>query len=105
MSSKNAADKVAGKPKRGSAGIRRLSVFPTDVAKLPAAGLARLELKPDRIAAEVLQALKKHGTDAGGSRDKVLGQMRAKFPKASDATIRTQVYRGIAYLRGTAGGR
>ncbi len=98
MTNKNAGDRSA----KGSrlARTRLLAMFPTEVGSLNKEGLARLAFKPDGMAAEVISALKKHGVEAGESRKKVAEQVKVKFPKSSDATIKTQMYRGIVYVRG-----
>jgi hypothetical protein len=74
-------------------------MFPTNVGTLDKEGLAHLAFKPDRMATEVISALKKHGIEPGENRKRVASQVKAKFTKASDATIKTQIYRGIVYLR------
>ncbi len=101
MASKITSEKGAknGKGQKPT-GARSFAVFPTNIASLDKTQVARLVFKPEGMAAEVLQALKKHGMGAGESREKVAEQVKAKFPKASDATIKTQMYRGIVYLRG-----
>ena len=93
MSSKsNAKDAKAAK-------ATALRVFPTNIAMLDKPKLAQLAFKPEGMASEVIQALKRHGSEAGDARKKVVEQVKVKFPKAHEATIRTQVYRGIVYLR------
>jgi hypothetical protein len=78
---------------------RGLSVFPTEIGKLSKDEKAKLAFKPDSMAATIIMALEKHGVEAGEKRKLVLDQVKAKFKDASDSTIRTQVYRGIVYLR------
>jgi hypothetical protein len=100
MASKNRAEGGAKKGKgKGQAGTRILSVFPTDIARKDRVELTQLEFRPNGMAAEVISALKRHGVEAGESRKHVFEQVKSKFVKASDATVKTQVYRGIVYLR------
>ena len=76
-----------------------LSVFPTSVGKLSKEECAKLAFKPGGMADTIIQALQKHGTDPGEKRKQVLTQVKAKFGDTHDATIRTQVYRGMVYRR------
>ncbi|HEV2120608.1 MAG TPA: hypothetical protein VGS11_10980 [Candidatus Bathyarchaeia archaeon] len=87
------------KKKREVKGRRALSIFPTDIGSLEMGEVAKLSFKTNGMADQVLQALQKHGVEAGDKRKKVIEQVKAKFASAADPTIRTQVYRGIVYLR------
>jgi len=78
---------------------RVLSIFPTDLGTLSKEERASLVFKPTGMAQSVLDALRRHGTEAGERRERVFEQVKAKFNKASEATIRTQIYRGIVYFR------
>jgi hypothetical protein len=103
MSGKNGAKKAAkGTMRKKSAETRNLSVFPADIAKLDKMELTHLTLRSDGMAADVILALRRHGVGAGEARKRVAEQVKTKFPKAHDATIRTQVYRGIVYIRSEA---
>ena len=80
---------------------RAVSVLPTTIWKMNKEQLSALSFKPDGMAEAVIQALRKHGTKPGEPRKRVAGEVKAKFAEAHDSTIRTQVYRGIAYLKET----
>ncbi len=103
MTSKKTAEKNAAVQKGKETERRRvLSVFPTDIGKLNKEECAELLFKPNGMAETIIQALQKHGVNAGEKRRQVVAQVREKFADASDSTIRTQVYRGIVYLRATS---
>ncbi len=78
---------------------RVLSIFPTNIASLSKEDCAKLSFKPNGMAETIIQALQKHGIEAGDKRKEVVEQVKGKFTDASKATIRTQIYRGIVYLR------
>lgn len=100
MTKKNTAEKTASNQKGAkSNGPRALAIFPTKTGSLSKEELGRLVFKPDGMAESIIQALTKHGVEAGTKRKKVIEAVRAEFAEASDSTIRTQVYRGIVYLR------
>jgi hypothetical protein len=99
MSSKKTAAKTTSHRGTHDKGRRVLSIFRTEISSLVEEERAKLVFKPDSIAETIIRALEKHGVEAGEARKKVVGEVRAKFAQAHDSTIRTQVYRGIAYLR------
>jgi Holliday junction resolvase len=72
MSGKNGAKKATkGTVRKKSAEARNLSVFPTNVAKLDKMELVHLAFKPEGMAAEVIQALRRHGVEAREARKRV----------------------------------
>jgi hypothetical protein len=100
MTDKNEAEKGVKSVKKPETRSRRAhSIFPTNIGSLDKAEVAKLSFKPNGMAEQVLQALQKHGVEPGEKRKKVIDLVKAKFATAADATIRTQVYRGIVYLR------
>lgn len=97
---KNTADKTASNQKSAKADKpRTLSIFPSETGSLSQHELGRLAFKANSMAETIIQALTEHGIRAGDERKKVVSDIKAKFDKASDSTIRTQIYRGIVYLR------
>ncbi len=92
------------KPTKYDAGVQKtkkrvLSVFPRSIGSLSKEEQSKLSFKPDGMAQTILDALRKHGPEAGEKRKRVFEQVKAKFGKASEATLRTQIYRGIVHLR------
>jgi hypothetical protein len=104
MTSKKGVEKNATDGGAKGRKQRMLSVFPTEISSLSKEDKAKLSFKAEGIAATIIQALEKHGVEAGDKRKLVIVQVKAKFKEASDSTIRTQVYRGIVYLRGQRSG-
>jgi hypothetical protein len=100
MKSKKLTENGAKNPRGKQAEKRRaLSLFPTNIWSLSGEECAKLSFKPDGLAETIIEALQKHGVEAGEARKMVVQQVKTKFAQAHDSTIRTQVYRGIAYLR------
>ena len=102
MASKKAAGKDASVGGVKESKHRLLSVFPTNTGSLTREEHNTLSFKPNSMAEVILQALEKHGVEAGDKRKQVVEQVKGKFKDASDSTIRTQVYRGIVYRRAMA---
>ena len=94
-------EKKAGGRKKAATERRALGILPTSTWSLSESELSELSFKPGGMAETVVQALSKHGVGAGEARKRVIEQVKVKFPEARDSTIRTQTYRGIAYLRAT----
>jgi hypothetical protein len=103
MASKKATGKDATVGEGKVSKRRVLSMFPTDIGSLTKEERNNLAFKPNSMVEVILQGLEKHGVEAGDKRKLVVEQVKAKFKEASDSTIRTQVYRGIIYLRGKSG--
>lgn len=77
---------------------RELSLFPTETAKLKASEAKSIKFVKGGMADTILSLLRKHGA-AKEKRADLTKELKEKFPKAADATLRTQTYRGVVYLR------
>jgi hypothetical protein len=98
MTSKKGTEKnpaVKGKKSK----TRTLSIFPINIGRISRDECAKLSFKPNSMADTILQALQKSGVEAGEKRAQVFEQVKSKFGDASNATIRTQIYRGIVLRR------
>lgn len=76
-----------------------LGIFPTDISDYKPTQHKEARWEAGGMAHTILAALRKHGVTRS-ERPNVVKDVQAKFPKASDATLRTQIYRGIVHLRG-----
>ncbi len=103
MATKKAAGKDATVGEGKVSKRRVLSMFPTDVGSLTKEERTNLTFKPNSMGEVIIQALDKHGIEAGDKRKQVVEQVKAKFKDASDSTIRTQIYRGIVNMRAITG--
>lgn len=77
---------------------RELSVFPTDTHELKAAEAKAIRFAKGGMADTILSLLRKHGASKE-KRAELNKELKERFPKSSPATLRTQTYRGILYLR------
>jgi hypothetical protein len=75
-----------------------IGYFPTDIFKLKEGELKALVFSKDGMAARIIEAFERFGA-ARGSRGDLTKFVKQHFPKASDATVKTQTYRGLVYLK------
>jgi hypothetical protein len=88
-----ANEKKVAKPAKGS---RSLNIFPTNIAKMSKAEVKALKLKEEGMADFIAKSLHTIGSSKE-KRPDLIKAIKQKFPKAADATIKTQIYRGMAY--------
>ncbi len=88
------------KPSGKEEARRELSVFPTDTHELKAVEAKAIRFAKGGMADTILSLLRKHGPSKE-KRSDVAKELKERFPKSSPATLRTQTYRGIQYLRVT----
>lgn len=86
------------KPNGKEEAHRELSLFPTDTHELKAAEAKAIRFAKGGMADTILSLLRKHGPSREKRAD-LTKELKEKFPKSSPATLRTQTYRGILYLR------
>ncbi len=77
---------------------RERSIFPTDIGGCKPGEAKSMKLSKGGMADTVVTLLRKHGATKD-KREGLTRELKEKFPKASPATLRTQTYRGIVYLR------
>ncbi len=77
---------------------RELSLFPTYTHELKASEAKSIRFAKGEMADTITSLLRKHGASKGKRAD-LAKELKEKFPKSSPATLRTQTYRGIIYLR------
>jgi len=94
MSTQTQTKKLNGKEEAH----RELSVFPTDTHELKVAEAKAIRFVKGGMADTILSLLRKHGPSKE-KRANLTKELTEKFPKSSPATLRTQTYRGIQYLR------
>jgi hypothetical protein len=94
MSTQTPTKKPSGKEETH----RELSVFPTNTHELKAVEAKAIRFTKGGMADTILSLLRKHGPSKG-KRAELGKELNEKFPKSSPATLRTQTYRGILYLR------
>jgi hypothetical protein len=94
MSTQTQMKKPTGKEEKH----RELSVFPTNTHELKATEAKAIKFTKGGMAETILSLLRKHGASKEKRVD-LTKELKEKFPKSSPATLRTQTYRGILYLR------
>jgi hypothetical protein len=77
---------------------RELSIFPTYTNRLKPNDAKSIRFAKSGMADAVIALLRKHGASKGKRAD-LIKELKERFPKSSPATLRTQTYRGIYYLR------
>ena len=78
---------------------KALGIFPTNISEMKPAEHKAAVWAKDGMAARILAAIRKHGPERA-NREKLFKEVKSAFPKASEATLKTQIYRGIVHLRG-----